>query len=147
MSWKSFAQWPVGTLSINDDISNDTHATRAQAEGVTRMLRQEGLGGEGRIFPVRVWVEGPPEETRREFTRPSDGARITTQKVGKVYVGTIHPKGQDPSPVVVVPPGARLNPKWFDLLEPADGTAHEKWKADAEKYFNTECDCGLCRPS
>lgn len=55
--WKSFAQWPVGTIAgSDDDISTDTHDTEAQAKAVCRMLRWDGFGGQGKIFPVRTWT-------------------------------------------------------------------------------------------
>lgn len=57
-SFKSFAEWPPGTISgSSTSISDDSHDTREQAEGVCRRLQCEGFGGNGKIFPIRTWVE------------------------------------------------------------------------------------------
>ena len=53
----SVAVWPNGTLCDGLDISTDTHATREQAEAVCSLLAKEGLGGEGKIFPLSTRVE------------------------------------------------------------------------------------------
>lgn len=53
----SNAEWPAGTIAGGCDISTDNHDTEAQAQGVCRGLMEKGFGGEGRIFPVRTWVE------------------------------------------------------------------------------------------
>lgn len=59
--WKSYAQWPAGTIAGSESqISEDTHTTREQAEAICRMLRQNGFGGDGRVFPVRVWFAPEP---------------------------------------------------------------------------------------
>jgi hypothetical protein len=57
--WTSKAEWPKGTISQSraNDITTDDHPTEAQARAVCRMLERDGLGGEGKIFPVRTWVE------------------------------------------------------------------------------------------
>lgn len=60
MSWKSFAQWPEGHFFFSTGDKNtteDTHATKEQAEAVCEILRREGLGGERIHFPVKTWVE------------------------------------------------------------------------------------------
>lgn len=49
--FKSLASWPDG------QETSDKHHTREQAEGVCRLLRQEGYGGDRKMFPVATWVE------------------------------------------------------------------------------------------
>lgn len=64
MSWTSNAQWPKG--SVCQGKTTDTHDTEAQARAVCRMLERDGLGGEGKVFPLRTWAENdepvPPEQ-------------------------------------------------------------------------------------
>lgn len=54
----SNAKWSdevsTGTL---DNVSKDYHRTEEQAENVCRMLKKRGLGGEGKIFPIKTWVD------------------------------------------------------------------------------------------
>jgi len=52
--WKSCAKWP--SLGC-DDISEDFHETKEQAEAVCRMLERDGLGGEKCHFPLKTWTE------------------------------------------------------------------------------------------
>ncbi len=55
---QSNALWPPGVCASrwNDNISTDKHRTQEEAEGVCRMLQREGFGGNGKAFPLRVWV-------------------------------------------------------------------------------------------
>lgn len=56
--WRSVAVWPADSgLSIDNNTSTDTHDTREQAEGVCKLLRENGFGGDGKIFPVETRVE------------------------------------------------------------------------------------------
>lgn len=57
--WRSNAQWPPGTCAggAKLDVTEDTHASKEEAEGVCRLLRENGFGGDRKIFPIRVWVE------------------------------------------------------------------------------------------
>jgi hypothetical protein len=59
MSWTSNAQWPEGTICQRRaaDKTTDFHLTEAAALAVCRMLERDGLGGEGKVFPLRTWVE------------------------------------------------------------------------------------------
>jgi hypothetical protein len=68
MKWDSFAEWPKGSIvqSRANDITTDTHLTEPAAQAVCRMLERDGLGGEGKIFPLRTWVEPCQEETKQE---------------------------------------------------------------------------------
>jgi len=62
--WTSNAEWPKGSI-IQDranDQSIDYHLTEPAARAVCRMLERDGLGGEGKIFPIRTWVEWVEEK-------------------------------------------------------------------------------------
>ena len=52
--WKSFARWPH---SDDTHMTVDKHDTKEQAEAVCKRLGEEGWGGEGKIFPIKTWVE------------------------------------------------------------------------------------------
>ena len=54
--YKTIATWPSGTCDGENNISEDTHATLAQALGVRRLLCQNGFGGNCKIFPILVEV-------------------------------------------------------------------------------------------
>lgn len=56
--YKSIAYWPKGSLPYCaiPDYSEDRHDTKEQAEAICRMLRANGLGGDGKIFPIRTEV-------------------------------------------------------------------------------------------
>lgn len=55
--FKSCAEWPEGTFSLCNNTTRDTHATAEAAEAVCMLLRRNGAGGEGKVFPIRTWVE------------------------------------------------------------------------------------------
>jgi hypothetical protein len=60
MKYKSIAQWDknqVKYLGNVDNISEDTHDTKEQAEAVCRLLERDGFGGNGKFFPIRTWTE------------------------------------------------------------------------------------------
>lgn len=56
--FQSNAQWPPGVCSsmYGDDISTDKHSTYEMAQNVCIGLKAEGFGGDGKEFPVKVWV-------------------------------------------------------------------------------------------
>jgi len=56
--WTSNAQWPKGSViqSRANDKTTDFHSTESQAVAVCRMLERDGLGGNGKVFPIRTWV-------------------------------------------------------------------------------------------
>lgn len=60
MRYKSIAVWPdtikVGNV-VGKNESEDTHDTEDQAEGVCRLLRRHGFGGDGKVFPISTRVE------------------------------------------------------------------------------------------
>lgn len=53
--YKSKALWPEGTIAYNP--SEDSHDTESAAFHVCKRLEKEGFGGDGKIFPIRTWVE------------------------------------------------------------------------------------------
>lgn len=60
--WYSVADWGDYTVFNGrlDNITHDTHPTEDAAQAVVRMLTREGFGGEGQVFPVKVWVSDEP---------------------------------------------------------------------------------------
>ena len=71
VNWTSNAQWPKGLICQRraNDKTTDFHPTEAAARAVCRMLERDGLGGEGKVFPLRTWVEDTSNdkaETRRQ---------------------------------------------------------------------------------
>jgi hypothetical protein len=57
--WISNAHWPVLNTMKNRPIlefSTDRHETKEQAEAVCTSLERDGLGGEGKVFPLKTWV-------------------------------------------------------------------------------------------
>jgi beta-glucosidase-like glycosyl hydrolase len=55
MVWISKIYWPPEVRIGNEgNFSEDTHQTEGQAKAVCRGVQREGLGGEGKIFPVKV---------------------------------------------------------------------------------------------
>ena len=57
--WRSNALWPESALSTSrsNNVTTDFHLTQPAALAVCRMLERDGLGGEGKIFPIKTWVE------------------------------------------------------------------------------------------
>jgi len=55
--WRSCSRWPVTLGFLENQLTTDTHDTREQADAVCQMLKRDGLGGEGRIFPEETWIE------------------------------------------------------------------------------------------
>jgi hypothetical protein len=60
MKYKSIAVWPdtikVGNI-VGRNESSAIHNTEEQAKAVCRMLKRDGFGGEGKIFPTKTRVE------------------------------------------------------------------------------------------
>jgi hypothetical protein len=54
---KSFAEWPKGTLCLGDTVTTDSHYSEKEALSVCRILEREGFGGNGKVFPIKTWVE------------------------------------------------------------------------------------------
>lgn len=59
LKWQSNVVWPNGSIyAINDDYTtSDLHEKRSDAVAVCNMLTKDGLGGEGKIYPMRTSVE------------------------------------------------------------------------------------------
>jgi hypothetical protein len=56
--WKSIAWWPeTVSLMSEENTSTDTHHSEEAARAVCGMLRRNGLGGDGKIFPLKTDVE------------------------------------------------------------------------------------------
>ena len=53
---QSVAYWPAGTTCEPNDITRDNHYSHAEAEGVCSLLRRNGFGGDGKVFPLRTEV-------------------------------------------------------------------------------------------
>lgn len=53
--WKSIARWPVKAGVANNE-STDDHYTEAEARGVCKLLRANGYGGDGDIFPTGLYI-------------------------------------------------------------------------------------------
>jgi hypothetical protein len=51
--FQSNAEWE-GLAGIR--VSTDTHYSYEAAQMVCDALEEEGLGGDGRVFPIRTWV-------------------------------------------------------------------------------------------
>lgn len=73
--WESVAVWPPAVSTGNDpNISTDKHAKEDSALAVCKALREEGLGGEGKIFPLETYVR----EMRGHDVKPlPDQQRMT----------------------------------------------------------------------
>lgn len=56
--WASVAKWPYPDVNLmsGDNSSVDYHDTKEQALAVIRRLKKEGFGGEGRLFPIEVYI-------------------------------------------------------------------------------------------
>lgn len=54
MSYISTARWPYPQVMLGNDskTSSDIHETKKQALAAIERLKKEGLGGEGKIFPI-----------------------------------------------------------------------------------------------
>lgn len=55
--FSSNARWPVGTYAFGSDRTSVGEQSARMARVVCEMLASDGWGGEGKIFPLEVWVE------------------------------------------------------------------------------------------
>lgn len=56
--WTSNAEWPDEVkLGIKPNVSTDTHGTYDEAESACSYLERKGLGGMGKVFPIKTWTE------------------------------------------------------------------------------------------
>ena len=65
MIWTSNAKWPVHNRH-SLEVSTDRHETKKQAEAVCASLKRDGLGGEGKVFPLMTWVDCSKEGSERQ---------------------------------------------------------------------------------
>lgn len=58
MRYKTIAYWPLEAklLEFDNYISTDEHNSFEEAEGVIQLLKREGFGGEGKIFPTQCEI-------------------------------------------------------------------------------------------
>lgn len=71
MKYTSNAKWPrMDAYLGNADVTSDEHDTKEQAQAVCDILEREGFGGEGKMFPVKTWVEAKSPNART--LRPAD---------------------------------------------------------------------------
>lgn len=66
--WKSVAIWPK-EANVSNNKSWDEHYTEEAARAVCSMLRRDGFGGEGKIFPTNTYVETPEEFKNQELSK------------------------------------------------------------------------------
>lgn len=55
--FSSCASWPKGTAEFSNDVTRDENGSWEQADTICSRLRREGFGGDGKVFPLRTWVE------------------------------------------------------------------------------------------
>ncbi len=72
IAWKSTAWWPANVFLGNEEnTSDDLHGSYQQAAAVCARLRFHGLGGDGRIFPLKTRVDPVfPPNTQTLRTAP-----------------------------------------------------------------------------
>ena len=62
--FRSCAEWPQGTMNgYNNEVSTDDHYgpdPHGMAVAVCAGLEREGFGGQGKIFPLKTWIEPLP---------------------------------------------------------------------------------------
>ncbi len=55
--WKSFAQWPEGTVLNFRNRTEGIHDTKEDAEEICGELETKGYQGKCRVFPLETWTE------------------------------------------------------------------------------------------
>jgi hypothetical protein len=70
--YTSNAKWPPFTLLGSDDISQDYHYTKREAECVCKMLEENGFGGNKKVFPLKVWVDEDCEQEYQGWCQTSE---------------------------------------------------------------------------
>lgn len=56
--WQSVILWPDSvSTGVVPNESTDLHRDQASAKAVCRGVEREGLGGEGKVFPLSTRVE------------------------------------------------------------------------------------------
>lgn len=64
MNYKSIAIWPPGL--VDDDRTEDNHPSRESAWGACCLLRRNGFGGDGKVFPIHTWTQADPRTADEE---------------------------------------------------------------------------------
>jgi peptide deformylase len=73
MSHQSNVLWPDTVwLGYTPNVSTDSHPTREHAQAVCDAIKRDGLGGEGKIFPLAVWVSCLGYHQPLELVRSND---------------------------------------------------------------------------
>jgi hypothetical protein len=81
--WKSIAVWPKPAVNLMsaDNSSTDTHGTQEAARAMCLMLRRNGCGGDGKIFPLETRVEPIfPENVKAHTPLPASASDETGVK-------------------------------------------------------------------
>lgn len=88
MKFSSCAEWPKGTAPHSNDVTKDENGPWASSNAICNRLSKEGFGGDGKVFPLRVWVE---DEHGREFPRNPDSMnKISPERfVWEKYIGKV----------------------------------------------------------
>lgn len=63
--YTSNAEWPE-TITVGNiegyNVSTDIHDSKEAAIAICKKLMREGFGGEGKIFPIRTWIDCSDED-------------------------------------------------------------------------------------
>jgi len=56
--YESWAKWPYPEVQLGNEenISTDEHPSKEHAEAIIKMLKRDGFGGEGKIFPIATGI-------------------------------------------------------------------------------------------
>ena len=73
--YESVVTWPEGTLQRSGNVSTDAHHSAEAAHSVCRALTEQGMGLNGRIFPVKTEVR-KIEKPRKQSVLPLLGAFV-----------------------------------------------------------------------
>lgn len=57
MRYKSCAKWPEGTCDFSNNVTRVVEPDKVAAEIVCKKLERSGFGGEGKVFPLKTWIE------------------------------------------------------------------------------------------
>lgn len=78
-TWRTIAHWPVSS-GLPDNQSSDNHDSLALADSVRQQLLTRGLGGDGRVFPVKVEIEPVTEYDDTLDRRYRHGGKIAEDR-------------------------------------------------------------------
>lgn len=84
MAFTSNAQWPEGTYPSGKDLTMADSHFEKDADRVCELLEKDGWGGEGKVFPIRTWVERVKDAW---FTTGSRQKALLSRKyIGEVVI-------------------------------------------------------------